>query len=115
MAAAMKRAMRPRSRSLLRPRKGEALAKSAGRMLVVATWASTDFDPSTEWEGRMRFLAAGASLMILAAGYRLAVAYRRYLHFDHPAATVLASQLVVVGVIVAALGEITNELYWLFF
>src|SRR5437879_11348302 len=41
IAAAINKAVLPGSRCLLRVRNGEALAKSAGRMLVVATFAST--------------------------------------------------------------------------
>jgi hypothetical protein len=39
--------------------------------------------------------AAIAALAIGTGTYRLVVAYRRYLRFDHPVATVLASQLIV--------------------
>ena len=41
IAAAVNRTARPGSRCLLRVRNGEAFAKSAGRILVVATFAST--------------------------------------------------------------------------
>jgi hypothetical protein len=42
-------------------------------------------------------------LMLLLLGYRLAIAYRRYLHFPHAAAAVLASQVMVGLVLLKAL------------
>src|SRR6266702_3070013 len=49
IAAAINKAVRPGSRCLLRVRNGEALAKSAGRMLVVATFASTFVAAGSGW------------------------------------------------------------------
>ena len=49
IAAAINKAVRPGSRCLLRVRNGEALAKSAGRMLVVATFASTFAAAGSGW------------------------------------------------------------------
>ena len=49
IAAAMNNAVRPGSRCLLRVRNGEALAKSAGRILVVATFASTFAAAGSGW------------------------------------------------------------------
>ena len=82
--------------------------------LRVAIWALIGPDSSEQWEGRMRLIAAGTGLMTVAAGYKLAVAYRRYVQFQHPLATVIASQLVVVMSIAAALGFLTREWFWLF-
>jgi hypothetical protein len=50
-----------------------------------------------------------------AAGYRLGVAYRTYLRFDHPWATVIASQVVyllVVTLVMAVFYEDFWRVFW---
>jgi hypothetical protein len=42
-------------------------------------------------------------LGILLATYRLAIAYRKYLRFDHSGLTILAAQIIVLLVFVNAL------------
>ena len=55
---------------------------------------------------------AGGFLVILAiAAYRLGVSYRRYLRFDHPWSTALASQIVVFLIITTALSRFYGQ-FW---
>ena len=52
-----------------------------------------------------RFVMAAAVVFAAFTAYRLAAAYRLYLRFDHPAATAVASQAVVLlAVLVSVLG-----------
>jgi hypothetical protein len=50
-------------------------------------------------------------LVFAAAGYRLGVAYRRYLRFDRPWASAAASQVVVLLVVLTALSLLYQD-FW---
>jgi len=69
-------------------------SQSAVRWFQSTMWPSLFLLPAPQ-DGTELALNVGFVLGVLCLGYRLVAAYRHYLRFDRPAATVLASQSIV--------------------
>lgn len=83
-------------------------------LLQIAQWAWSGFIHQSDQQERARLAAAGAAVLVVAATYRLAVAYRNYLRFDHAIATAVASQVMVVVFLITAFALAARQFYWLF-
>jgi hypothetical protein len=79
----------------------------------VARWLLTH-DAEPELEVRAQLAALTSLALGAAATWRLAVAYRKYLRFDHAVATAIASGVIVLLFLVTVLSLLSEQFYMLF-
>jgi hypothetical protein len=83
-------------------------------LLHAVLWARSGYVTSVSPGTRIAIAGLSSALLMLAAAYRIGVAYRDYLHFDHPWSTALASQTVVFLLFLTVAAAGARQFFWMF-